>query len=1182
MKIFITILLITQCLYSSQAQNNIYVLGNENLINESVSQNIISSSDRSDSDILIFLGNALTGNKQKEASEKIGSLRKSFERVYIVPGQSEWNSLKSENLKKLGDYLDDKYQGDVIVPENSCGAIEVKQVNEDLALVFIDSEWYFNDWNEDKSLNKGCAISSRQDFWTSLADKIGGLKAKRVFLIAYHPITRFDSKGGYNNIKEQIFPLADVIPGLYLPMPLLGTLIADTRSYFKPRVGSLSELYKKYSSNITNLIKDHGQITLITSEAKYSSVYSYKGCPQLNINTSVNSESITNKGALFFYEKQPTYLKISLTEKPYTTSVHNTDNDQLFKCELLDINQYAKDIDPSKIPSVDMAQMKVRPIRYEEDLVNLNKLLFGNLYKKYYKDSVSVSQLDLSTYLGGLKPIRLGGGKQTTSLRLMDSTGHVYLARSLKKDPEKSIPVSLRIKSFKNVKEYYYMSANPLGFLISQPLEKAANILHTTPVLMHLPMQTSLAPYNNEIGNELILFRERAAGDWRDKESYGYSNEIISSSKMIKKINDNKGTADAEMYLRARLVDYMINDWDRHADQWRWATITDNEKNVYQPIPRDRDKVFSKLDGMIMTLIRPYSIHSTQIRDWDDHLTTDDVKWMHFKSAYLDNLLLSTLTDRQWQEQTEYVAQNLTKEIQDTALGKLPPSFEDGIPQMRHNLNSRISELESTSNKLKVALRHKSIVRASNNRDSINIHIQEDQLHLTIFSEKEGQYFKKFENIFSESECNELWIYGLDSHDNYHITGGHSTDIKLILIGGYGKDKYNNQSQDENINVYDDQSKKSLSGSESQSIEYHFTQDKNIHSLTRLDVTPTHKYTLPRLSFNSDDGFLLGANRIWNKTGFKSKSLHSLGVSYLTNRMSLMLDYSYKTTATLTGKTKYMDAYYSGTQRQLAYFGGNGSTSNFATSFYNVNLSDARLELGISKSFNEISELSAGLYGWTVKVERETDLENESRYILEAPEVEENIFNRNYYAGAKLEWSISNFDSNLTPTKGARLHFGADSRFLFDDNRANLTLTMEYDYYKNILFSERLIFSTKLRASHVFGAYYLYEGSQLGGAETLRGFVAGRYTGNSSFAHNSNLHLRIFDNVFGDFLPTAMGISGSFDHGRVWSDFDTSEEWLTSWGAGIWLRPLDIAIFSISNHQSNEGNQIRALFGWQF
>ena len=43
---------------------------------------------------------------------------------------------------------------------------------------------------------------------------------------------------------------------------------------------------------------------------------------------------------------------------------------------------------------------------------------------------------------------------------------------------------------------------------------------------------------------------------------------------MMKNLHkDEKYTVDEKEYIKARLFDMLIGDWDRHSDQWRWGRI---------------------------------------------------------------------------------------------------------------------------------------------------------------------------------------------------------------------------------------------------------------------------------------------------------------------------------------------------------------------------------------------------------------------------------------------------------------------------------------------------------------------------------------------------------------------------------------------------------------------------------
>ena len=54
--------------------------------------------------------------------------------------------------------------------------------------------------------------------------------------------------------------------------------------------------------------------------------------------------------------------------------------------------------------------------------------------------------------------------------------------------------------------------------------------------------------------------------------------------------------------LKARLLDLMIGDWDRHRDQWRWAKLPGHP--IWQPISDDRDQAFCRYQGVLLALAR--------------------------------------------------------------------------------------------------------------------------------------------------------------------------------------------------------------------------------------------------------------------------------------------------------------------------------------------------------------------------------------------------------------------------------------------------------------------------------------------------------------------------------------------------------------------------------------------------
>ena len=151
---------------------------------------------------------------------------------------------------------------------------------------------------------------------------------------------------------------------------------------------------------------------------------------------------------------------------------------------------------------------------------------------------------------------------------------------------------------------HVFTGAHPYTPFVVARLSEAIGVLHTTPELYYVPHQKTIEPYNDTFGDELYMIEAHAGDDHGHKPGFAYSDELIGTDDMLIEIrSDEDIIVDEVAYIRARLFDMLIGDWDRHHDQWRWATTKENGKTVYQPVPRDRDQVFSNMnDGFLMGL----------------------------------------------------------------------------------------------------------------------------------------------------------------------------------------------------------------------------------------------------------------------------------------------------------------------------------------------------------------------------------------------------------------------------------------------------------------------------------------------------------------------------------------------------------------------------------------------------
>jgi hypothetical protein len=89
------------------------------------------------------------------------------------------------------------------------------------------------------------------------------------------------------------------------------------------------------------------------------------------------------------------------------------------------------------------------------------------------------------------------------------------------------------------------------------------------------------------------------AGDNVSPRPTGFAGaiEIIDSDSLQVVLDAGpREQVDERAYLRARLTDMFLNDWDRHPGNWKWARLKPG--GPWEPVSRDRDKVLVSYGGV--------------------------------------------------------------------------------------------------------------------------------------------------------------------------------------------------------------------------------------------------------------------------------------------------------------------------------------------------------------------------------------------------------------------------------------------------------------------------------------------------------------------------------------------------------------------------------------------------------
>lgn len=417
-------------------------------------------------------------------------------------------------------------------------------------------------------------------------------------------------------------------------------------------------------------------------------------------------------------------------------------------------------------------------------------MLFGSHWRDFWTLPVKVPVLDLATYAGGLTPLKKGGGMQTKSLKFTGADGRIYKFRSLDKDPAKVLPEALQRTLVADVLRDQVSSANPMAPLVAVPLLRAVGVLQAEPTLVLLPDSPALGEFRAEYGGLLGMIEIHPDEYDETTPSFAGAEKVVSTYKMFDKLDKHADDQpDAREYLKARAMDLLLGDWDRHYDQWRWAAFTRTDTTYWRPIPRDRDQVFARFNGIL-----PWAASQIvpQLNHYDeDYQDIADYTW---SGRYLDRRILPRLEWPVWDSIAAFVQQQVSDVVIQEAVHRLPPEHSRvGGEELYHTLRTRRDNLREYLHEYYLLLAGEVDIYGSNDRDKAFVQrLDDERVAVSLFSMDDGenQQHPYFHRVFRSDETDEIRIYLGDDDDSAFVSGDVASSITIRIIGGDGADAF--------------------------------------------------------------------------------------------------------------------------------------------------------------------------------------------------------------------------------------------------------------------------------------------------------------------------------------------------------------------------------------------------------
>ena len=1115
--------------------------------------------------------------------------------VYFIPGNHDWERGGPDGwnrIRRQAAWIDSLHSSHLhFLPSQGCpGPVEVP-LGDRLVLVIVDTQWWLHPF-EKPGEESDCDCKTQGEVVEALSDIAWRNRDKTIVFASHHAFRSHGIHGGYFTLKQHIFPFTDHRPGLFIPLPVIGSIYPLSRGVF----GDIQDLshpaYRHMVHSLEEALLAAPDVTFVAGHDHTLQLIREASRYYLVSGSGINMERVKTGRNTLFASSARGFSEIRVLqdggkEIVFYEVTEDGESRQVYAESVPPVPKPAVTAEPAvqTISFPDSVTVAIAP-EYDE-VGRSHRFFFGQNYRRIWATPVKMRVFELEKEKGGLQIVKKGGGQQTLSLRLADSTGKEWNLRTVQKNPEKALPPLLRETVARRIVQDQISAAHPYAPLVVPPLAKALDIPHASPEMVYLPDDPALGRYREDFADAVFTFEEREP----------IPDDTKSTPTVIGKLDDdNDHEVDQKALLKARLLDLLIGDWDRHEDQWRWGKLDKAHGNLYFPIPRDRDQVFFTNDGVFPWIAaRKWAMPKFQGFRPDIR----DVNGFMFNARYFDRMFLHRLDEEDWDSVALDVQETLTDQVLSDAVHRLPDTvYSLSGPPILETLRARRSVLKQEALKYYRFLAKAVDIPGSDQREYFDIrYLPEGRLLVKVSKVLDDGTPGRlvYERIFDPAVTKEIRLYGRENEDIFSVhtaeAGTGRSPIRVRMIGGSEKDVFQVQEDIRNrsrLLIYD-----------RSDLENAYPNPRlarlRTSTATRVNEYNPRSFMYDRLmplataGYNLDDGVLLGAGFRYISHGFRREpyaSSHKVLLGHALATRAWFLNYEGDITQVLGNMDLALKLDVKAPHNTANFF-GSGNTTVFQKegkkpiqpyrTRYNLVEGEALLRHALGSSLT----LLAGPAGYYFNM-REVD--NRGRFIMDyqALHPDEELFGSRLFMGLVAGFEADTRNHPLMPSRGVYWKTSLKGMQQLNGQKSRFArLETEINLFSSFSMNPRLVIANRIGAGYLFGEPGFHQLFYLGGKENLRGYRNFRFAGTGMLYHNIELRLKLFD--FTSYLfPGSLGLIGFNDIGRVWESGERSGKWHEGYGAGVYLVPAEMVVLSGTVGISSEETLPYISVGFQF
>ncbi len=818
----------------------------------------------------------------------------------------------------------------------------------------------------------------------------------------------------------------------------------------------------------------------------------------------------------------------------------------------------------------------------------LRTFFLGAHWRSAWTTPLTVPLLDLGGRGEAWTVLREGGGYHTHKLYLRDAAGRRYLFRAINLDPALVWRPDLRKAVITRAMQDQITTQLPFAPVVAAELERAAGLDVARPRIVALPDSPALGAFRKNFAGLVGTLTQQPPDDTADADGI-YRNVVGTYAMFAHLERSGSQQVDAHKFALARLMDILLGDWDRDAEQWRWRRVVLPDRTLWTPLPEDRDQAFSRFDGIIPSVVERVVL---PLNGYDN--LYPNIASLTWTGRHLDRRLLSPLSRSSWDSLAAIVVGRLGDEVLAHAVARLPSNWQDDIaPRLLERIRQRRRQLPALAAEYARLLN--TCVDVHGSMDDERVEVRRDGDGSVLVTLARGMRPPTFQRRFVPEETREIRIYTHDGNDTVHVSGECDESIDVRVIGGPGNDVLLDDSfvhgyflditpfprAEYSTAFYDDDAGTVIAlgpgatfdGRETRPAETAADRYEPLHEdrgmLLRFD---------PRLTYNSDDGFIIGAGPELIRYGFRQRPFSwrmagSAALATTSGKPQLEFDGRYQ--SIIPDIQLHLTLFHSELSFRRFYGFGNDSRRDDerdAEDYYQAGQEQINVRAALRYTVAGASFVEMGAAYRFVEVET-----TDGSFLQDLPQYGEGAFR---YAELFGTITYDTRDHRRLPLRGFYAELRGQYFPVLLENGSHFA-DGSLDLRAYLSLHTQLTLALRTRLQHIWGRYPFYHAATIGGSGTLRGFNRERFAGDAAVLAMAELRgslgrIRVI-------FPGEWGLLAFGDAGRVFLAGEESRTIHTSFGGGIWGGFADKRLtFSLHTALSRERLAFSLATGFTF